>query len=241
MAGADPERGVLGIGVVAGRGAVAVLLHREMVHHARLLSNAGFRLIEVAHAARRARRLAGRSGGHLAPGDRDGVGIGGRRSVRPLAVDALVVDQELGALVYPALIPHPVEFLEDHRLERDVVGRLERPLHHLLEEFLEARAGFGAGMDKREQEELVGRLGGVMTRGFGRLEKLDSLVDGPIHSLLIDARVGGRFLRLLGILCCRDPGRDEHQDRDIPQPLHPQPPGSYYARTPQYYLEEGES
>jgi hypothetical protein len=59
----------------------------------------------------------------------------------------LIVDQELGALVDPPLVPHPVELFQDHGLQRGAVGGRQGLLQELLEKLLERGARLGAGVD----------------------------------------------------------------------------------------------
>src|SRR6185436_5088795 len=116
VAGAEAERGVLRVGVVAGGGAFLLLLDRHFVDDLGL----ALLLAGILGGARDDRTIARRR--------RAADELGGL-AVRPLAVLALVVDEELGALPDLALVLHAVELLEEHRQERDLVGALHRRGH----------------------------------------------------------------------------------------------------------------
>jgi hypothetical protein len=185
VAGAEPERGVLGVRVVAGRGSVAALLDGGLVEDLGLSA--------VPRGRRRcpcrwrrppaARRPVGNA-----------VDEGRRLAVAPLPVHALVVDQELRAHLDLRLVLHAVELLQAHGQEGDLVGALHLRVQGALEVLLELRVVLRhVRVDEGQEDQLVAVVDVLVPAGgLGAVQVLHALGDRVVDPFLIDALSVGR-------------------------------------------------
>jgi hypothetical protein len=80
--------------------------------------------------------------------------VRGRGTIAPLTIVALIVHQELGALLNTVLVLDAVEALQDQRLEADVVRHHKLALQHLIQELLEIGVGLGdVGVEECPQDQ----------------------------------------------------------------------------------------
>ena len=117
--------------------------------------------------------------------------------VRPLAVETLIVDQELGAVGDAVPVFRGIEPLQHHRMERHGIGALELRRERVLQQLLEERVVLrDAGVEQGPEHQVVRRRRGAVAgrRQLGVAQVVDPLREGRLDLRGEDDR-GGRLRR----------------------------------------------